>query len=127
MFTSELLVLLLTILRTFGLSEEENLMLMYENSGQDKLNVNKKNKKKKKKAVVHRCSSNVPLKVCNFIKKRLQNWFSCEICEFFKNTFFHGTPAVAASEKLNLMYIWEKNLVSRQFTHARVATTKMFS
>ena len=103
MFTSELLVLLLSILRTFGLSEEENLMLIYENSGQDKLNVNKK--EKKKKAVVHRCSSNVPLKVCNFIKKRLQNWFSCEICEFFKNTFFHGTPAVAASEKLNLMYI----------------------
>ena len=45
MFTSELLVLLLTILRTFGLSEEENLMLMYENSGQDKLNVNKKEKR----------------------------------------------------------------------------------
>ena len=24
--------------------------------------------------------------------------FSCEICEIFKNTFFYGTPPIAASE-----------------------------
>ena len=28
------------------------------------------------------------LGACNFIKKRLQMLFFCEICEIFKNTFF---------------------------------------
>ena len=36
----------------------------------------------------------------NFIKKEtLTRVFSCEFCEFFKNTFFRRTPTVAASEK----------------------------
>ena len=34
-----------------------------------------------------------------FIKKEsLAQVFSCEFCEFFKNTFFNRTPLVAASE-----------------------------
>ena len=28
--------------------------------------------------------------------------FSCEFCEFFKDTFFHRTPLVAASGDLRL-------------------------
>ena len=36
---------------------------------------------------------------CNFIKKEaLTQMFSCEFCEISKNTFFHRTPPVAASE-----------------------------
>ena len=36
----------------------------------------------------------------NFIKKEtLAQVFSCEFCEISKNTFFHRTPLVAASEK----------------------------
>ena len=31
-------------------------------------------------------------------KKRPWQLFSCEFCEIFKNTFFHRTPLVAASE-----------------------------
>ena len=39
-------------------------------------------------------------KVCNFIKKEsLAQVFSCEFCEISKNTFFHRTPLVAASER----------------------------
>ena len=35
----------------------------------------------------------------NFIKKEtLAQMFSCEFCEISKNTFFHRTPLVAASE-----------------------------
>ena len=34
---------------------------------------------------------------CNFIKKEtLPQVFSYEFCEIFKNTFFYGTPSVAA-------------------------------
>ena len=36
---------------------------------------------------------------CNFIKKEsLAKVFSCEFCKIFKNTFFHRSPLVAASE-----------------------------
>ena len=36
---------------------------------------------------------------CNFIKKEtLTQVFSCEFCEISKNTFFHRTTPVAASE-----------------------------
>ena len=36
--------------------------------------------------------------VCNFIKKEtLAQVFSCGFCGSFKNTFFYGTPAEAAS------------------------------
>ena len=36
---------------------------------------------------------------CNFIKKEiLAEMFSSEFCEIFKNTFFHRTSLVAASE-----------------------------
>ena len=39
------------------------------------------------------------LKTCSFIKKRPEHrYFSCEICEVFKNTCFYGTPPVAAYE-----------------------------
>ena len=39
------------------------------------------------------------LQTCNFIKKEtLAQVFSCEFCEIPKNTFFHRTPLVAASE-----------------------------
>ena len=38
--------------------------------------------------------------VCNFIKKEtLAQVFSCEFCEFSKNTFFNRTPPVATSGK----------------------------
>ena len=36
---------------------------------------------------------------CNFIKKETPaQVFSCEFCEISKNTYFHRTPLVAASE-----------------------------
>ena len=39
-------------------------------------------------------------KACNFIKKKsLAQMFSCEFFEISKNTFFHRTPLVAASER----------------------------
>ena len=39
-------------------------------------------------------------KACNFIKKKsLAQVFSCEFCKISKNTFFHKTPLVAASER----------------------------
>ena len=60
--------------------------------------------------VVHRCSvKRVFLKIsqnsqenrpetCNFIKKEtVEQVFSCEFHEIFKNTFFHRTHLVAAS------------------------------
>ena len=35
---------------------------------------------------------------CNFIKKKtLAQVFSCEFCDFSKNTYFYRTPLVAAS------------------------------
>ena len=38
--------------------------------------------------------------VCNFIKKEpLPQVFSYEFCEIFKNTFFYGTPPLAASDR----------------------------
>ena len=37
-------------------------------------------------------------KKLNFIKKRLQQVFSCEYCEFFKNSIFYRTAPVAASD-----------------------------
>ena len=39
------------------------------------------------------------LEACKFIKKEtLAQVFFCEFCEISKNTFFHGTPLVAASD-----------------------------
>ena len=39
------------------------------------------------------------IKACNFIKKEsLAQVFSCKFCKISKNTFFHRTPQVAASE-----------------------------
>ena len=35
---------------------------------------------------------------CNFIKKRLQQVFSFEICEIFKNTYFEEHLQTTASE-----------------------------
>ena len=47
----------------------------------------------------HLCQSLFFNKVdCNFIKKEtLARVFSCEFCGISKNTFFNGTPLVAAS------------------------------
>ena len=50
---------------------------------------------------------------CIFIKKEtLAQVFSCEFCEISKNTFFHRTSLVAASE-----YIFEldKKVTSKDF------------
>ena len=39
--------------------------------------------------------------ICNFINKEIPTQtFSCEFCEFFKNTFFR-TPPVAASMEIS--------------------------
>ena len=38
----------------------------------------------------------VRLKVCTFMKKRLEQVFSCEYCEMFETRFFCRTPPVAA-------------------------------
>ena len=41
----------------------------------------------------------VNYETCNFIKKEtLAQVFSCEFCEISKDTFFHRTALVAASE-----------------------------
>ena len=43
------------------------------------------------------------LKVCNYIKKRLQHrFFFCEYCKIFKKTYFeeHLRPAASASSKI---------------------------
>ena len=50
----------------------------------------------------HRCQSLFFNKVagCNFIKKRLNfRCFPVNFAKFFKNTFFHRTHSVVASEK----------------------------
>ena len=39
--------------------------------------------------------------VCNFIKKRPAQVFSCEFWEIFKSTFFHRIPPVAGSYSLS--------------------------
>ena len=45
---------------------------------------------------------------CNFIKKEaLAQVFSCEFCEIYKNTFYYGTPLVAASGVLINLAILE--------------------
>ena len=47
-------------------------------------------------AVVQRCSG---LRPATLLKKEtLTQVFSCEFCKISKNTFFHRTPLVAASE-----------------------------
>ena len=50
-------------------------------------------------AVVQRCSvKNVFLEISqNSQENTCAQVFSCEFCEISKNTFFHGTPLVAAS------------------------------
>ena len=46
----------------------------------------------------------LPALACNFIKKEsLTQVFSCEFCEISKNTFFYGTPPVAASKTKELV------------------------
>ena len=41
--------------------------------------------------------------------------FSCEFCEIFKNTFFHRTPPVAASEKLKAEAVVRRCSVKKVF------------
>ena len=46
---------------------------------------------------------------CNFFKKEtLAQVFSCEFCVISKNTYFHGTPLVAASERFIREYTYVK-------------------
>ena len=41
---------------------------------------------------------------CSFIKKEtLAQVHSCEFCEIFRNTFFHRTPLVAASDLSHIL------------------------
>ena len=62
------------------------------------------------KQVIQRCSvrkmfietsQNSQENTCS--EKTLTQVFFCEFCEISKNTFFHRTPLVAASGKLNLL------------------------
>ena len=54
----------------------------------------------------------VSLPAFNFIKKRVQQrCFSCEYFEIFKNSFFDGTPLVAASAQREYLNV---QLVGRQ-------------
>ena len=62
----------------------------------------------KTEAVVKRCAvkpmfpeiSQNSLEACNFIKNEtLAQLFPCEFCEISKNTFFHRTPLMPASDK----------------------------
>ena len=41
--------------------------------------------------------------------------FSCEFCEIFKNTYFHRTPPVAASEKLKVEAVVRRCSVKKVF------------
>ena len=50
------------------------------------------------------CSTTDRSQVCNFIKKRLAQVFSCEFCINSKNTFSYRTPPVAASLTAQLLY-----------------------
>ena len=50
-----------------------------------------------------------------FIKKEtLAQVFSCEFCEISKNTFFHRTPLVAASDNTTRCEICSKLIITHQ-------------
>ena len=46
------------------------------------------------------------LKACNFIKKKLQQVFSCECCEIFKNAYFEEHLRTAASVCVQGMFFF---------------------
>ena len=98
------------------------------------VHIEKKNflkKKKEKETVVHRCSSKqvflkisqisresncvgvsfnkvAELRVCNFIKKRLQHrCFPVKFAKFLGTPFFHRTPPVAASDFITFLDMLE--------------------
>ena len=50
-----------------------------------------------------------------FWKFRKPKVFSCEFSEIFKNTFFHRTPPVAASEKLKTEAVVQRCSVKKVF------------
>ena len=50
------------------------------------------------------------LRPATLLKKTLAQVFSCEFCEIYKNTFFHKTPLVAASEQLSISVL---NIISQ--------------
>ena len=52
------------------------------------------------------CSINCRPQAYNFVKKEtLGQVFSCEFCEISKNTFFHRTLLVAASDICNVLLV----------------------
>ena len=57
--------------------------------------------------------------------------FSCEFSEIFKNTFFHETPPVAASEKLKAETVVRRSSVKKvleilQNSHENTCTRVSF-
>ena len=64
-------------------------------------------------------------KVCNFIKKKsLAQVFSCEFCEISKNTFFHRTPLVAASERCRSFSYFLLQVFFSQFCYTLILIYK---
>ena len=57
-----------------------------------------------------------------FLKFRKPNVFSLEFSEIFKNTFFHRTPPVAASEKLKAEAVFRRCSVKKVFL--KISQTK---
>ena len=57
---------------------------------------------------------------CNFIKKSLAQVFSCEFCEISKNTFFHRTPLVAASERCRSFSYFLLQVFCSQFCYTLI-------
>ena len=50
------------------------------------------------------------LRPATLLKRTVAQVFSCEFCEIYKNTFFHKTPLVAASEQLSISVL---NIISQ--------------
>ena len=79
----------------------------------------------------HLCQSLFLIKVaglsCNFIKKEtVAQVFSCEFCEFYKNTFYVRTPLVVASDKKGknaLILLW--SLKSEQKLQKKVSEERV--
>ena len=69
------------------------------------------------KAVVHRRSQ----KACNFVEKETPTQiFSSEICEIFKNTFFHRTSPVAAF--VLSVFSLNKKVKMKKYIHENIFT-----
>ena len=57
-----------------------------------------------------------------FKEETLAQVFSCEFCEISKNTFFHRTPLVAASECPNdtKAPLYQDHIKTKEFGHVRI-------